>query len=107
MHQVSFAHTHAAIDKKRVVAARWMCSDRPCRGMSELIARAHHETFECELRIERADGCLTALTVFLRQRRENPHAPFRPRFIRDARYLKRKLLNCATDQGRELGLEPH
>ena len=54
MHQVGLAHTHPAIEEKRVVAARGVRGDGLRRRMGELIAGSHHEGTEGEFRIQRA-----------------------------------------------------
>ena len=46
LHQVGFAHAHAAIEEERVVGLGWTLGHRLRRGMGELIARADDESIE-------------------------------------------------------------
>ncbi len=52
VHQVCLAHTHAAIQKQRIVGARGTLRNGQCRGARKLVAVAHHEGVESVLRIE-------------------------------------------------------
>ena len=55
MHQMRLAHAHSAVDEQRIVGARGIRRYRLRRCMRELIAGAHHEAVERELRVQ-TDG---------------------------------------------------
>ena len=52
MHQVRLAHSHATVDKQRVVAAGRHGSHRFGRRVRKLVARSHHKLLKGKLRIE-------------------------------------------------------
>ena len=52
MHQMGFPHTHAAVDKQRIIGARRQRGYRFCRSMSELIAWTNHEIIEIEFEVD-------------------------------------------------------
>ena len=64
MHEVSFAHTHVAVDVERVVGVCRVGGDGLSGGMSKLVAGADDEAAEGVLRIE-ACGAVTELKRLL------------------------------------------
>ena len=68
MHQMRFSQPHSAVDKQRIVGARRIRHHRLRRGVRELIAGAHHEGVESELRIQGDGRREQSLRFFIQQR---------------------------------------
>src|SRR5262252_9301449 len=56
MHQMGLAHSHAAVEEERIVAAGWIGGHGSSGCVRELIAGAHHECVERESRIQLTYG---------------------------------------------------
>ncbi len=107
VHQVGLAHADAAVQEKRIVAARGVGGDGFGGGVSELVAGADDEGIEGEFRVEGGGGGFGfARTVAQGRRSERLRGARRHGLITDAPQRKSQFPNAGEDKASILCFEP-
>src|SRR5271157_2203278 len=106
MHQMGLSHSHTAIQKQWVVAARGIGNHRSRRGSRELVTSAHDKGIEGKLGVQNLGSAFQVSPWLPNRRRSRSGVGRRSHFVSDMAHWKTQLANGIADWSGKLGFQP-